>query len=128
MRKTVQERAKDVCEYCLLPDIGAYFEHQIDHIISRKHDGETVLENLAFACWRCNLYKGTDIASFDTETGDLTPLYNPRTQVWTEHFQMETSGVIIPLTAVARVTVRILRLNETGRIEERFDLIEAELY
>ncbi|MEZ5429218.1 MAG: HNH endonuclease signature motif containing protein [Pyrinomonadaceae bacterium] len=60
IRRAVQKRARDVCEYCLLPDIGALFDHQIDHIISRKHGGETKLENLALACWRCNLYKGTD--------------------------------------------------------------------
>ncbi len=128
IREEVRQRAKNICEYCLLPDIGALFEHQIDHILPRKHGGETILQNLAFACWRCNLYKGTDVGTFDLETGKLTPLYNPRTQCWTDHFRIETNGIIIPQTPEARITIRLLRINDTGRIEERFDLIEAELY
>lgn len=49
-------------------------------------------------------------------------------QIWGENFQFETNGLIVPLTAEARVTVKILRLNENERIEERRDLIEADLY
>ena len=34
----------------------------------------------------------------------------------------------MPLTAEARVTARILKFNDEARIEERHELIEAELY
>lgn len=29
--------------------------------------------------WRCNRHKGSDLASFDPERGELSPLFNPRT-------------------------------------------------
>ena len=128
IRETVKERAGNVCEYCRLPDSEGHYIHHVDHILPRQHGGQTVPENLALACWRCNLHKGTNVGSYDLETGNLTPFFNPRTQIWTEHFQIESNGEIIPLTAEARVTVRILRLNDEARIEERRELIEAGLY
>ena len=54
--------------------------------------------------------------------------FNPRTQVWSEHFLIEESGEIIPLTAEARVTERIFKLDDVERIEERCILIEAGIY
>ncbi len=84
--------------------------------------------NLALACAVCNRFKGANLAGYDLATGDLTPLFNPRTQIWTEHFQIEEDGEIIPLTPEARVTARILRFNDEARIEERRELIEAEFY
>ncbi|NUQ61568.1 MAG: hypothetical protein HUU20_03715 [Pirellulales bacterium] len=36
-----------------------------------KHRGPTLEKNLAWACYLCNLLKGTDIASVDMQTGQL---------------------------------------------------------
>jgi hypothetical protein len=36
--------------------------------------------------------------------------------------------MVLPLTAEARVTVRLLRFNDAKRIEERHNLIEANLF
>jgi hypothetical protein len=63
----------------------------------------------------------------DPQTGSLTPFYNPRTQDWQAHFQLE-GAEIIPLTAEGRVTVVILQLNDPARIAERQRLINIGLY
>ncbi len=63
VRKLVQSRAFDGCEYCLLELSDAGFPHEIDHVISRKHGGTSDPGNLALACYLCNRYKGSDIAS-----------------------------------------------------------------
>ncbi len=128
LRRLVRERAGGRCEYCrILP--SAIAKHHIEHILPLKHGGQTVEENLALACPFCNEQKGTDVGSYDFETdGALVGFFNPRTQIWTEHFQIETDGEIIPLTAEARVTARILKFNEIERIEERRELIEAGIY
>ncbi|MCZ2154332.1 MAG: HNH endonuclease [Bryobacterales bacterium] len=47
----------------------SYSPHQVDHIISRKHGGASVPGNLAYACLRCNVWKGSDIGSLDAHTG-----------------------------------------------------------
>jgi 5-methylcytosine-specific restriction endonuclease McrA len=82
LRKEVRERAKGCCEYCLLPEEQAFFPHEPDHVIAAKHGGETTDDNLALACFDCNRFKGSDIASIDPESRVLTPIFNPRTQAW----------------------------------------------
>ena len=127
IRKEVAKRANNRCEYCKLPKLPIQLKHEPDHIISRKHGGATSLGNLALACFDCNRHKGTDIASYDDLTGNLTAFFNPRTQIWTEHFQMQNAQ-IIALTPEARVIVKILQLNDAERIEQRQMLIELGLF
>ena len=83
-----------------------------------KHGGKTSPENLALACFDCNRFKGSDIASLDPATGKLVALFNPRKQQWTDHFEL-LEGVIVPLTPVGRVTEKLLRLNLPARVEVR---------
>ena len=127
LRRLVFARAEGRCEYCLLPQAAVVYRHEPDHIIPRQHGGKTTADNLALACTRCNRYKGPNVGSFDPETGNLVPFFNPRTQTWTDHFRLD-GPVICPLTPEGRVTVKILRLNDPLRIEEREALIEIGLY
>lgn len=128
LRRFVRERAAGRCEYCRIP-ASAIFKHHIEHIFPLKHGGQTQIENLALACPFCNEQKGTDIGTLDFETdGEFARFFNPRTQIWTEHFQIETDGEIFALTAEARVTIKMLKFNNVERIEERRELIEAEIY
>lgn len=120
-------RAGYKCEYCHIHQANTPFTHQIDHIIPRKHEGETAEHNLACACMDCNRFKGSDIAAFDLETGMLTRLFNPRTQVWADHFTLDGAS-ISGQTAVGRVTVRILRFNDPLRLLQRQALIDAGQY
>ena len=114
----MRERAGERCEYCLLAESQAFFPHEPDHLIALNHGGETVSANLAMACFDCNRFKGPNIASLDPVTGELVALFNPRTQAWSEHFQLDR-GTIIPLTGIGRATAKLLRLNVPGRIELR---------
>lgn len=127
LRQFTFERAKGRCEYCLLSQMVAAHKHEPDHIIPKQHDGETTADNLALACARCNRYKGYNVGSYDPETGALVPFYNPRTQEWSTHFQLE-GGIIQPLTAEGRVTIKMLHINDPERVEERERLIEVKLY
>ncbi len=118
LRNLVYERADGCCEYCLISEAVSFAKHQIDHIIAEKHGGLTIAENLALSCTICNKYKGSDIASIDNETGAIVPLFNPRKDVWREHFNIE-NGTFIGLTPNARATIRLLQINNSARIEER---------
>ena len=60
LREKVAERANYCCEYCLLHEQDSIYSHEIDHIIPEKHRGETVEDNLCYACLDCNRNKGTD--------------------------------------------------------------------
>lgn len=127
LRRQVVARANRCCEYCLLPDGISFYPHEVDHIIAEKHGGETESGNLALACWRCNRHKGTDLTSIDPETDLITALFNPRTQRWNEHFRLDDTS-ISPLTPEARVTIQLLQLNRSDRLEERKILIGKGQY
>jgi 5-methylcytosine-specific restriction endonuclease McrA len=124
LRRVVRQRARDTCEYCLIPESMTLATHEIDHVIAEKHGGPTEAGNLALACALCNGFKGSDLASIDAESGAIVPLFNPRRDRWTEHFRLE-AGRIEPLTASGRATVRLLQLNHPHRVEERLLLVAA---
>ena len=88
LRRLVAARAGFTCEYCLIHQHDVHFGCEVDHIVSEKHSGPTLAENLAFARFYCNRHKGSDIASMDPQTGKLVKLFNPRVDVWAEHFQL----------------------------------------
>lgn len=127
LRTLVRQRAGGCCEYCGMPDSKPVFPHEPDYIIAIKHGGPTTSENLAYACFDCNRSKGSDIASLDPETGDLTPLFSPRTQLWSDHFRFN-GPVIAARTGVGRVTERLLRLNLPVRVAIRESLMRAGRY
>jgi hypothetical protein len=121
LRRLVRERAALRCEYCLLAEDDAFLPHEPDHVIAVKHGGVTDASNLALACFNCNRYKGSDIASIDPDDGRLTPLFNPRTGDWAEHFRAE-AGRVVPVTPTGRVTVALLQINLGLRVEVRDEL------
>ena len=72
LRRLVIERAGGRCEYCLMHVADRLLPFEIDHVIAEKHGGETDADNLCLACYRCNGFKGSDIASADPQTGKAT--------------------------------------------------------
>ncbi|MBZ0320837.1 MAG: HNH endonuclease [Anaerolineae bacterium] len=124
IREQVRQRASRRCEYCRKPESIDIYSPQVDHIIPQRHEGSSELDNLAWACFRCNNKKGSEISGYDKPTGELTPLFNPRTQAWDEHFEM-VEAVLIGKTAIGRVTIWLLEMNHPKQIESRRSLIEA---
>src|SRR5690242_3729366 len=86
-KEAVRRRAAGICEYCHLPAAHVLSSFAVEHIIARKHGGTDKLRNLAYACLRCNLHKGTDLTGLDPRTHKVTRLFNPRTQLWATHFR-----------------------------------------
>ena len=123
IRMQVAKRAGFQCEYCLVPDSRtfSFYKHQVDHIISLKHRGTNSIDNLAYACFAfslVNVSKGPDVGSIHDETGQFVGFYNPRTDIWAEHFQFHLFR-IAPLTAIGWVTAIILQFNTEERIASR---------
>ncbi len=110
LRRSVIEISQGKCEYCTLHQDFSIYTHEIDHVIVMKHGGRTVMENLALSCLSCNRHKGSDLTSFDPGTGDVSRLFDPRSQVWAEHFELDR-GRIRGLSAIGRTTVMLLKFN-----------------
>ena len=127
LRRMVIERAGGHCEFCLVHQDDVPFSHHVDHLVALKHGGRTESNNLGLACLKCNRYKGSDLTGIDPGSGIITPLFNPRTQTWAEHF-MHGGARIIGKTAIGRATVALLRLNDTAHLIERRVLIDARRY
>ena len=127
LRQAAAKRAGFCCEYCRIPDIDSYYGFQVDHIISRKHDGLTVLKNLAYACPDCNRYKGTDLGTYLDQPFIFIRLFNPRLDNWNEHFEIDELGLISSKTKIGEATIKILAINHPDRIIERKFLLKLGL-
>ena len=127
LRRQVRERAHGCCEYCLIHEADMYYPHEPDHVIAEKHDGPTALENLAWSCFHCNRFKGSDLASIDPISGRVVRLYHPRTQRWHHHFRLN-SALIEGITASGRATANLLHLNSEERVAFRLGLMEIGHY
>lgn len=127
LRRLVADRAYRVCEYCLVHEEDVYHGCEVDHILSVKHGGLTVAENLAYACFHCNRHKGTDLGSVSLRAGTLVRFYNPRLDRWKEHFCRDESR-IEAVTDIGEVTVRLLEFNHPERVAFRKFLAEAGRY
>ena len=114
-RKTVIARAKNSCEYCRLHQSDAFQKHQIEHIIALKHGGSSDLDNLALACTDCNFHKGTDLSTILLPDKELIRLFNPREDVWEEHFYIEEC-VFYPVSKIAEATIKVLKMNDIDLI------------
>jgi len=126
LRQTIANRAKLLCEYCLIVESDTFYGCEVDHIISLKHGGSSEPENLAYACALCNRAKGSDVGSVST-SGEFTRFFNPRIDRWAEHFRLEGAS-LQPLTTIGEVTARILGFNDSARLHEREEMIRFGKY
>lgn len=128
LRAFVAHRASFRCEYCRLLVEDAFFRFHIDYIVSVKHGGETVEENLAYACQICNLNKGSDIATFLSNLQTPIRFFNPRIDIWAEHFEIETTGFISEKTEIGGATLKIFDINQPDSIIERREMIPLNIF
>ncbi len=97
---------------------------EIEHIIPESAGGLTERDNLCLSCPSCNRFKGAKVTAPDSDTQTTVPLFNPRKDVWSEHFQWSTDGItIIGRTAVGRATVEALKLNHSWWIDCRAEWV-----
>ncbi len=121
LQELVRSRAGFRCEYCRLPEALVSTPFQFDHIIAQFHDGPTVAENLAYACFHCNNFKGPNVAGVDPTTSEVVRLFHPRRDGHAEHF-IWSGERIEGRTAAGRTTVRTLRMNHPLRLVIRRSL------
>jgi hypothetical protein len=127
LRREVASRAQFRCEYCLMPEAYLLAGCEVDHVISRKHGGLNDSANLAYSCERCNRSKGTDVGSMVGEQKRFVRLFNPRIDLWSQHFRL-VGARIDPLTEIGEATVRVLRFNLPDRVLQRRALQQVGRY
>ena len=123
-------RAGGRCEYCRMHHSlqGATFH--VEHVLPRSAGGSDDAGNLALACPSCNLHKSDKTAVTVSGTSDAIALFNPRSDVWSNHFEWDEYA-IVGKTPIGNATVDALHLNDKRRqkirqAERLFDLFPPE--
>jgi hypothetical protein len=113
VERRVRAAARDRCGYCLSPQRLVMARLEIEHIIPRAKGGSDDENNLWLSCPICNAHKSDKTVGEDPYTGQVVPLFNPREQVWWDHFFWGDDGIrIFGLTPVGRATVAALHLSD----------------
>jgi hypothetical protein len=111
--RRVREAAQHRCGYCLSPQRLVMARLEIEHIIPVARGGSDAEDNLWLACPLCNGHKSDRVDALDPETRTRHPLFNPRTQVWSEHFRWSADGLrVVGRTPEGRATVAALHLDD----------------
>jgi hypothetical protein len=127
-RDEIGSRAGYRCEYCGYPEAASSTPLEVDHIMPEAKGGLSTLDNLALCCRACNLYKHIKTEAVDPVSGVTVPLFNPRRQLWSEHFLLDrTTGTIHGSTPTGRATVAALEMNAAHALATRRLLIRLGL-
>lgn len=112
IQRLVDQRARQLCEYCHTAEQWQYVRFTIDHVIPLTHGGSDDVDNLALACFHCNRRKAGRVAAADPATGETADFFNPRRQSWPDHFAWSADGLrVIGLTSQGRATGAALEMN-----------------
>ena len=144
VRLAVQVRARDACEYCLMPTRSQF---HIDHIVPISgwrayQEGKLLilasptdqrpdnLANFAWSCSFCNSAKGNRVSRHIGQRD--VRLFNPRRDTWNEHFVISGRYVLIKgLTPIGKATEQVLTFNDArldGPIVTRHKAIMDGIY
>jgi hypothetical protein len=98
-----------------------------EHIVAVQHDGKTVRNNLALACFACNRRKGPNLSGVDPVTRKLTRLFHPRRHKWESHFHWQ-GPVLHGKTPIGRTSIAVLGINQEHRVRHRAQLMAEGLF
>lgn len=117
----VAQRASHRCEYCHAPEVIFNVAFEVEHIIPISKGGLDELQNLALSCRICNLRKLDYVNGFDPVSQQQIRLFNPRTDIWDEHFtvQRQAPFLLEGRTAIGRASVERLQMNASMQLRAR---------
>ena len=128
VRLIVQARARDACEYCLMPTRSLF---HVDHIVPSARwaeyleaerlieqpvsdRGASHIDNFAWACPHCNTSKGDRIQGRVGQR--MSRLFHPRRDLWNEHFVLTGGHLLIEgVTDIGKATKHVLGFNRPHR-------------
>ena len=120
LQRQIRNRFGECCAYCRTAEFLTAMTFEFEHIIPLAVAGETVFENLCFACPSCNRYKGNRQTAIDPESGETVALFHPQEQVRGQHFSWSEMGTEMRgLTAVGRATIVGLQMNRSALMRAR---------
>ncbi len=134
----VRARWEARCGYCGVTEEDVGGDLTVDHYVPQVAGGDDGDENLVYACFRCNLYKGDFHPTPEDRVNGHVVLHPLRDDIAIHVRLEETIGRVQPLTETGRFHIAILHLNRPAlvafRLRRRFyelllerrELVEAE--
>ncbi len=120
LRRRVSEYFAHCCAYCRTAEHLTVTIFEFEHILPQSAGGETVFENICFACPTCNRYKADRTLAIDPDTQLEVALFHPHRDTWQEHFVWnENATELLGLSATGRATIAALRMNRGQLIRVR---------
>ena len=120
LRRRIAETAQHRCGYCQTQERVIGMALEIEHIFPEALGGDSTESNLWLACPSCNRHKSQNTHAVDRETGQSVPFFNPRNQLWHEHFEWGEGGLyILGTTPTGRATVDALHMNNPFVVRAR---------
>lgn len=120
LRRRVANQARHRCGFCLSGEALTGIPCDVDHIVPVAAGGQTVEENLWLVCSPCNDRKSDRTRVTDPLTAKSVRLFNPRVDIWAEHFVWIADGLLmVGATAIGRATVAALQLNRELLVNAR---------
>jgi hypothetical protein len=127
--QSVAEDARAECGYCRAPQRALPYRLEIEHLLPTSLGGSNERDNLWLSCHKCNKLRSNRVAGPDPLTQTEVALFNPRRDVWHDHFTHHRDGLyIVGRTAIGRATFAALRLNDAYQLSARGVWILAGIY
>jgi HNH endonuclease len=123
VRRVFQHR----CGYCGVEESAAGSELTVDHYHPRSAGGADELENLVYACHKCNQYKGDYWSSTEDEAAGQYVLHPHRHNLSTHIQEDRVTGELRPLTPTGEFHIRLLHLNRPPLVAHRLARQAADL-
>ncbi|MBI4782392.1 MAG: HNH endonuclease [Oscillatoriophycideae cyanobacterium NC_groundwater_1537_Pr4_S-0.65um_50_18] len=112
LRDQVEEADRHCCCYCQTSEVNSGIPMTCDHIVPLSKGGANSFENVCLACRTCNEFKSDLTTATDPLTDESVPLFDPRKQKWSDHFEWSADGIRVQgLTTTGRAMVLALRMN-----------------
>lgn len=120
LRRFVERRAGERCEYCRAPQLLASAPFHVEHIDPRSRGGRDDPDNLALGCGTRNFATGPRIAIPTADGTALIPLFNPRQHAWDEHCAWAGDGITLTgRAAIGVATIAALNMNRCRQLRAR---------
>jgi hypothetical protein len=124
----IRQRYSYACGYCGITEVSTGGMLTLDHYRPLSAGGDDSLDNLVYACVRCNQYKHTYWPTDDELARGLHVLH-PLYDILSTHYRLDLeSGLLEPLSETGRFHITLLRLNRPQLVKYRLALQIREAF
>jgi hypothetical protein len=116
--QAIRQRYQFRCGYCGVSEAETGGELTVDHYVPVVAGGDDTPDNLVYACFRCNTFKGDSLPHL----GDprQTRILHPLNDNLTRHLREDVAtGLLEALTPEGESHIAILRLNRAALTQHR---------